>query len=103
MYVENNHAENFRESNESHPVWVLTLHYLRGFNPEQYDYVAPAELTQPGIAAAIGTSRAYATQVLNRLLDDGYVERRLVYIVNGQRRKYIYVLTCDGLRIARKV
>lgn len=98
MYVE---SQNISKSNEPH--WVRALSYLREFNPDSYDYIAPESLTQPGIALALGISRAHATLVLNQLLKEGFVERRLLYIISGKRRKYVYLLSCEGVRFVREV
>ena len=83
------------------PHWIRALSYLRDFNPDSYDYIAPDSLTQPGVAQALGISRAHATLVLNDLLKEGLVERRLLYIVSGKRRKYAYLLSCDGYGFVR--
>ena len=79
--------------------WVLVLKYLGGFNPEQHEYVAPFCLTQDGIAEGVGISRAHVSLVLNDLVGRELVESRLVHIVDGSRRRKVYLVTGKGLGV----
>jgi len=63
------------------------------------DYVASIDLTQQGIADALGISRAYATQVLQKLMAEGHVEAQLMYIKGEKRRKLAYTATPMGMTV----
>ena len=79
------------------PHWIIALRYLRQYEPSHAVYVAPPDLTQDGIAKAIGISRPRATIVINQLVDMGFAEKRLIHIEGGARRKNAYVITSSGV------
>lgn len=83
------------------PHWLRALQHLRQYNPAQHDYVAPFALTQDGIAAAIGITRPHMCLVLKKLIEDGFVEKRLVHITGGSRRRQAYVISRDGMGVVR--
>ncbi len=83
------------------PHWLRALQHLKQYNPENVDYVAPFALTQDGIAAALGITRPHASLILKRLIGDGLVEKRLVYICGGSRRRQAYVISRSGIMAVR--
>lgn len=79
------------------PHWVRIINYLRQFDPDHYDYVAPMELTQAGISEAVGISRAHACLILNDLIERGLIESKLLYIKGASRRRLAYFISSVGL------
>lgn len=58
---------------------------------------APYELTQDGIAQAIGRTRAHAAMELRKLLDQGMVEAPVSdHVVGGAVKRLVYVMTPAG-------
>jgi len=83
----------------SAPHWLRALQYLRQYNPENLDFVAPFDLTQDGVAAALGITRPHASLVLNKLIMDGLVESRMLHIKGGRRRRTAYIISPAGVRV----
>ena len=81
------------------PHWFRALQYLHQYNPEKFDFVAPYDLTQDGIATALDISRAHASLVLKKLQEEGFVESRLLHIVGGCRRRTAYVISSQGMQV----
>ena len=81
------------------PHWLRALQYLHQYNPEKFDFVAPYELTQDGIAAALDITRAHTSLVLKKLQEDGFVEGRLLHIIGGCRRRTAYVISSQGMQV----
>ena len=59
------------------PHWLRALQHLKQYSPDNFDYVAPSDLTQDGVAAALDITRPHACQVLQKLVSEGFVEKRL--------------------------
>jgi len=72
------------------------LLHLSCFAPKN-EFEAPAVLTQPGIAGAIGVKRSHVSQSLKRLKDRGMVAERLAHVSGNRRRRKIYSLLGDGM------
>jgi DNA-binding transcriptional regulator GbsR (MarR family) len=77
------------------------LQYLKEHCNGDLDFVAPPELTQDGISAALGITRPHASLVLKKLVSDGFVEARLVHIRGGRRRRTAYILSPSGYQVVR--
>ena len=60
-------------------------------------YNTPWELTQDGVAGAVGVSRAHASIVLNQLKEEGNVEERITHIRNGKTKRKSYFITPSGM------
>ena len=60
-------------------------------------YNTPWELTQDGVAGAVGVSRAHASIVLNQLKEEGNVEERITHIRNGKTKRKSYFITSSGM------
>ena len=60
-------------------------------------YNTPWELTQDGVAGAVGVSRAHASIVLNQLKEEGNVEEKITHIRNGKTKRKSYFITPSGM------
>ena len=83
----------------AHPHWLRALLHLKQYNPEKCDFVAPFDLTQDGIADALGITRPHASLVLKKLVQDGFAEKRLLHIRGGHRRRHAYVISQTGVKV----
>jgi len=72
------------------------LLHLSCFAPKN-EFEAPAVLTQPGIAGAIGVKRSHVSQSLKRLKDREMVTERLAHVSGNRRRRKIYSLMENGV------
>ena len=79
-----------------HPLKIRLLFHLKQFNSEKYTFDGPVELTQDGIAQALGISRAHASITIKRANDKGWIETRLLHIDGHKRRVRAYVLNPTG-------
>lgn len=61
------------------------------------------ELTQEGIAHALGISRNNVPRLLNALVKEGYVERKKMRIHGVPHKRFVYYLTEKGFEIANSV
>ncbi|MGQ0798055.1 MAG: tetratricopeptide repeat protein [Methanobacteriota archaeon] len=68
---------------------------------DAYEY--PGDVTQDGIAEALGISRAHAALELKRLKDAGRIEERVAHVAKARTRRKVYVLAPAGLEIARRM
>ena len=59
-------------------------------------YEAPLEVTQTGIAEAVGTRDSHLAQYLKPLLSDGEMLERKSKIKEGPRRRKVYLLSVKG-------
>ena len=66
-------------------------------------YVAPPEMSQGGIATALGISRAHAAIELKRAMEAGRVEVRMAHVTGAPTRRKVYRLTPKGAGVARAV
>ena len=83
------------------PHWLRALQYLKAHCRGDLEFVSPPELTQDGIAAALGITRPHASLVLKKLVEDGFVEPRLLHIRGRRRRKTAYVISPQGVQAVR--
>ncbi|MEE9593352.1 MAG: tetratricopeptide repeat protein, partial [Thermoplasmata archaeon] len=60
------------------------------------EYEAPLEVTQEGIAQAVGINIHHATQYVRPLLSEEMLEERTSHIQGGKRRRKVYFLTVRG-------
>jgi len=66
------------------------------------DYVFPVEMTQAGMASALGIGRTHAGNELRKLVEEGCVEFEKAYIDTGTRRMIVYKLTPVGRSLGRR-
>ena len=85
----------------SSPHWLRALQYLHHYNPDELDFVAPFDITQNGIADALGITRPHASLVLKKLITDGFVEQRMLHIKGGRRRRLAYIISPSGIQVVR--
>ena len=60
-------------------------------------------MTQDGIAAALGISRAHAALELKRLRTSGKLEERMAHVAHARTRRKVYVLLPAGQEAARRM
>jgi len=77
--------------------------HLSGFLRHLDAYEVPPEMTQDGIGAALGISRAHVALELKRLKGAGKVEERMAHVANARTRRKVYALTPAGQDIARRM
>ncbi|HLC51229.1 MAG TPA: hypothetical protein VJH90_02540 [archaeon] len=87
---------NNKEAKSALSVRERLLLYLRSNAPPSDTLIAPAALTQEGIAKGIGTRRSHVPRSVSPLIDGGYVEGKLLHIKGQHRRKKTYFLTARG-------
>lgn len=79
------------------------LVHLAGYLRFLDAYECPAEMTQDGIAAGLGLSRAHVALELKRLRSGGRVEERMAHVASARTRRKVYVLTPSGQDLARRM
>lgn len=79
------------------------LVHLSGFLRHADAYEVPREMTQDGIGAALGISRAHVALELKRLRTSGKAEERMAHVANAKTRRKVYALTPSGQEIARRM
>ncbi len=62
----------------------------------QEEYEAPVEVTQEGIARAVGINIHHVTQYVRPLLSEEMLQERTSHIQRGKRRRKVYFLTARG-------
>jgi hypothetical protein len=70
---------------------------LRNFEKLEESYEYPIELTQDGIADAVGAPRGYVQQLLQELFNLGKVRYIVHHVKGGRKRMKVYRLTECGL------
>ncbi len=73
----------------------IQLH-LFDYQRLQEEYEAPVEVTQEGIARAVGISIHHVTQYVRPLLSEEMLQERTSHIQRGKRRRKVYFLTPRG-------
>ncbi|HYM39530.1 MAG TPA: AAA family ATPase [Thermoplasmata archaeon] len=77
--------------------------HLSGFLRHTDAYEVPPDMTQDGIGAALGISRAHVALELKRLREAGKVEERMAHVASAKTRRKVYVLTPAGQELARRM
>ncbi|UCE38283.1 MAG: hypothetical protein JSW00_03335 [Thermoplasmata archaeon] len=79
----------------------ILLHLLNHHgSTSQFD--VPFELTKMGIAQQVCISYGYAPRIINKLIDEGYVQECCGRIKCCRKKQKYYVLTDNGIKYARK-
>lgn len=81
---------------------LLHLSRFRMINEEEV-YNLPFDLTQDGIAAALGISRAHSSLELKKLRQAGKVRENQVHVIGSGIRRKVYYLEPDGRTEAEHV
>jgi DNA-binding MarR family transcriptional regulator len=77
----------------------VLLHLLR-FATDVPREEHPAEITQAGIALAVGISRTHVPRAVNSLMREGLVEELRERVEDHERRMSVYTITPEGHREA---
>ncbi len=77
----------------------LLLYLLRHPSPKD-EKVYPFEVTQPGIARALGIARGYVAVVLQRLEEQKYVKCEPEYVIGVKRKMKVAKLEQKGRELA---
>lgn len=77
--------------------------HLSGFLRHHDAYEVPPEMTQDGIGAALGISRAHVALELKRLKAAGKVEERMAHVASARTRRKVYALAPAGQDVARRM
>lgn len=77
--------------------------HLSQYARVQDEYVVPPEVSQVGIAATLGLSRAHVAIELKRQIEAGRVEVRVAHVAGAPTRRKVYRLTGRGESAANAV
>jgi tetratricopeptide (TPR) repeat protein len=79
------------------------LVHLSQYSRFSEEYECPGEMSQAGIALAIGKSRAHTTLELNRMKHAGLVTERLAHVKGTKSKRKTYTLAHEALAIEREI
>lgn len=79
------------------------LIHLFQYHRQRTEYESPDDVSQQGIARAVGISRAHAALELKKLKDRGQVEERTSHVRGASSRRRVYFLTRPGEERARGI
>ena len=89
-------------ANSNLPLGTKMLLYLDKFRSTQCEFVGSSKLTQPGIAAELGITRAHAAIIISRTNEKyEYIEKRLLHVPGHNRRVHCFFLTPHGKAYVR--
>ena len=77
--------------------------HLAGYIRYAQEFECPEEMSQSGIAEAIGKSRAHTTLELNRMKDIDLITERLAHVKNARSKRKTYNLTAEALTRERQI
>ena len=80
----------------------MVLH-LRRYDRYFDDFIVPSEVSQNGIAGALGTSQNHISKAAKKLLALDAITSRLARVEGEPRRKKVYFLTSKGFQIAEEI
>lgn len=73
--------------------------YAADVAPEEY----PPEISQMGIASAVGISRTHVPRAVKLLMKDGLVAELTARVKGHERRMNVYAVTMEGMRMAEDI
>ncbi len=79
---------------------IVHLYMYRKY-ADRYEY--PVEMTQPGIAQAVGISVTHIPRNIKRLMEEGFVSMKKGHVSGKKKRVTVYFLTPQGLRRAKEL
>ncbi len=79
------------------------LIHLMPFHGYIGDRVVPFEITQKGIADAIGVKLTHVSRLLSSLTEKGMLEFRKAHVQGMQKKVKVYFLTAEGMRRAEEL
>jgi DNA-binding MarR family transcriptional regulator len=80
----------------------MVLH-LKRYDRYYDDFIVPPEVSQNGIAGALGTSQNHISKAAKKLLAVKAITSRLARVDGEPRRKKVYFLTSKGFEIAQDI
>jgi DNA-binding MarR family transcriptional regulator len=80
----------------------MVLH-LRRYDRYYDDFIVPPEVSQNGIAGALGTSQNHISKAAKKLLAMKAISSRLARVEGEPRRKKVYFLTTRGFELAQEI
>jgi DNA-binding MarR family transcriptional regulator len=80
----------------------MVLH-LKRYDRYYDDFIVPPEVSQNGIAGALGTSQNHISKAAKKLLALQAITSRLARVDGEPRRKKVYFLTTKGFEIAQEI
>jgi DNA-binding MarR family transcriptional regulator len=80
----------------------MVLH-LRRYDRYYDDFIVPPEVSQNGIAGALGTSQNHISKAAKKLMALKAITSRLARVEGEPRRKKVYFLTSKGFEIAEEI
>ncbi len=92
-------TQNYRALSSEERILVHLLPYHSYVN----DMAVPFEITQKGIADAIGVKLTHISRLLSALSEKGLVEFRKAHVQGMQKKVKVYFLTSDGMERAEKI
>src|SRR5260370_36675942 len=72
------------------------LVHLASFSPNQTDHQLPTEISQQGIAWAVGILQRHISQYVKPMIVEGLVSEESRYIRGGRQHQKVYFLTKQG-------
>ena len=79
------------------------LIYLSRIRIDRDTDPAPKDISQEGIAAALGISRSHVPRTVRGLIDDGLIEEAKKHVKMGEKRVKVYFVLPKGFKRAREI
>jgi tetratricopeptide (TPR) repeat protein/DNA-binding MarR family transcriptional regulator len=79
----------------------ILFHLLNYHGSHRYE--VPIELTQDGIAQAVGTEQSYISRSIKKLVSNGYVQSSTGRAKQGKKKQRYYLLTYQGKKQANEL
>jgi DNA-binding MarR family transcriptional regulator len=90
-------------------VWTPLSHaervliYLSRIRVDKDSDPVPRDITQEGIAEAVGISRSHVPRTVKGLMEDGLIEEAKRHVRLGEKRVKVYFVLSKGLKKAREI
>jgi DNA-binding MarR family transcriptional regulator len=90
-------------------VWTPLSHaervliYLSRIRVDKDSDPVPRDITQEGIAEAVGISRSHVPRTVKGLIEDGLIEEAKRHVRLGEKRVKVYFVLPKGLKKAREI
>ena len=81
----------------------LLLVYLLNHNNLQDHYVVPDIITEQGIQNALNCDLGHISRMIKKIEEKGYIFRTLSKIENKKRKRNVFFLTEEGLKVASEL
>ena len=77
------------------------LSHLASFSANEQDHQVPVEVTQEGIAKAVGIAQRHLIQNMRPMISEGLVVEHSSYALGGKQHRKVYFLTIKGRTAAK--